>query len=86
MKKARVLKWGNSLAIRVPKSFAASMDWSENAPVTLSLDEGALVIRTDRERSWDLATLLAGVTAENIHPSKEWVSFEEEEEEEERSE
>ncbi|HDT14375.1 MAG TPA: AbrB/MazE/SpoVT family DNA-binding domain-containing protein [Candidatus Aminicenantes bacterium] len=80
MKKARILKWGNSLALRIPKPFAEEMGWAENAPVTLLLDERGLVVRTDRERSWDLATLLAGVNAENIHPSEDGAAFEEDEE------
>ncbi len=66
--KNRVQKWGNSLAVRLPKSFAAELGWSENTPVSISLDNDALVIRTDRERAWDLETLLQGVTEENLPP------------------
>jgi antitoxin MazE len=69
--KTRVQKWGNSLAVRIPKSFAEELGWGENAPVEMSLDEGALVIKSDSERTWDLETLLAGVTEENIHPAWE---------------
>jgi antitoxin MazE len=67
--KSRVQKWGNSLAVRIPRSFAEEMSWSENAPVAMSLDEGALIIETDRERAWDIDSLMAGVTDENIHPA-----------------
>ena len=69
--KTRVQKWGNSLAVRIPKSFAEEMGWNENAPVAMSLGEGALIIKTDRERAWDLGSLLAGVTGENIHDAWE---------------
>lgn len=69
--KNRVQKWGNSLAVRVPKSFAAELGWRETTPVALSLDDDALVIKTDRERAWDLEALLAAVTGENIHPAWE---------------
>jgi antitoxin MazE len=69
--KNRVQKWGNSLAVRVPKSFAAELGWRESTPVEMSLDDGALVLKTDTERAWDLGALLAGVTDENIHPAWE---------------
>jgi antitoxin MazE len=68
--KTRVQKWGNSLAVRIPKSFAGEMGVGNNAPVDMSLEEDALVIKPDRDRAWDLDALLAEVTDENIHP--EW--------------
>jgi len=68
--KTRVQKWGNSLAVRIPKSFAEGMGIGNNAPVEMSLEEGALVIKADRDRQWDLDALLAEVTDENIH--EEW--------------
>jgi len=68
--KTRVQKWGNSLAVRIPKSFAEGMGIGNNAPVEMSLEEGALVIKADRDRQWDLDALLSEVTDENIHA--EW--------------
>ena len=68
--KARVQKWGNSLAVRIPKSFAEEMGIGNNAPVGMSLEEGGLVIKPDRERAWSLDALLTEVTDENIHA--EW--------------
>ena len=68
--KTRVQKWGNSLAVRIPKSFAEGMGTGNNTPVEMSLEEGALIIRADKNGVWDLDSLLAEVTAENIHA--EW--------------
>lgn len=59
------------MAVRIPKSFAEEMGWSDGAPVEMSLDAGALIIKSDRERAWDLESLLAGVTDENIHDAWE---------------
>jgi antitoxin MazE len=67
--KTRVQKWGNSLAVRIPKSFAEGLDLENNGPVEMSLEEGAIVIKPDRERLWDLDSLLAAMTDENIHPA-----------------
>jgi len=58
------------LAVRIPKPFAEGMGIGNNAPVEMSLEEGALVVKPDRERAWDLDALLAEVTDENIHA--EW--------------
>jgi len=77
--KTRVQKWGNSLAVRIPKSFADELGVGNNAPVEMTLDEGALVIKPDRDQLWDLAKLLAGVTDENIHAAWETAGPEQEE-------
>lgn len=69
--KTRVQKWGNSLALRVPKSFAAELAWAEGSPVEMTVDGGALSVRTDTERTWELADLLDKVTDENVHPAWE---------------
>ena len=69
--KNRVQKWGNSLAVRIPKSFAAELGWDADAPVEMSLDDGTLVVKTDKRRRWDLESLLGGVTSENVHSAWE---------------
>jgi antitoxin MazE len=69
--KTSVQKWGNSLAVRIPKAFAEGLGWKEDAPVEMAVDGDLLVVKTDRERTWDLDALLAGVTADNVHPA--WV-------------
>ena len=65
--KVRVRKWGNSLALRIPKSFAAEAGLRENAPVELSLDGGKLIIEPKAPEPLSLDELLAGVTEENLH-------------------
>ncbi len=68
--KSRVQKWGNSLAVRIPKSFADGLGLGNSSPVKISLEEGAVIIRPDRDRIFDLDSLLSMITDENIHP--EW--------------
>jgi len=68
--KTRVQKWGNSLAVRIPKSFAAALAFSEGTAVDMALEDEALIIRPVREGDWALDALLAEVTDENVHP--EW--------------
>lgn len=64
--KTKVQKWGNSLALRIPKSFAAETSLEPDTEVDLSLVEGRLVI-TPVGADYSLEQLLEGVTEENIH-------------------
>jgi antitoxin MazE len=65
--RTRVQKWGNSLALRIPKSFAKEVGLTENAAVDLAVRDGGLVIQVEVEPSLRLEDLLAGVTDENLH-------------------
>ena len=64
--KTRVQKWGNSLALRIPKSFAAEAGLHANAAVLLTLVEGTLVVRPITPPTFTLEELLHGVTNENL--------------------
>jgi len=65
--RTRVQKWGNSLAVRIPKAFAAEVGLVENLPVELSVREGRLVVEPHAEEPLRLEELLEGVTEENLH-------------------
>jgi antitoxin MazE len=65
--KTRVQKWGNSLALRVPKSFAAEAGLREGSPVELSIIGGKLVVQPVSEDPLTLGELLRGVTDQNLH-------------------
>lgn len=64
--KSRVQKWGNSLAVRIPKSFALEAGLQADSAVELSLVEGSLVVQPLRPQPLSLEELLSGVTDENI--------------------
>jgi antitoxin MazE len=65
--KSRIQKWGNSLALRIPKSFAIQAGLCEDTPVNLSVTEGKLVVQPDSEEPLCLDRLLAEITDENLH-------------------
>lgn len=65
--KTRVQKWGNSLALRIPKAVAAEAGLCEDAPVELSLYKGKLIVRPLAPPPLTLEQLLEGVTNENLH-------------------
>ena len=47
---AKVSKWGNSLAIRLPKAAAASLKVQEGQSVNLTIEGDAVVIRSGQPR------------------------------------
>jgi antitoxin MazE len=63
----RIQKWGNSLAVRIPRSLAGEVGLRDKSPVDLQLRDGVLVITPTVERTMTLQDLLAQVTDENIH-------------------
>jgi antitoxin MazE len=65
--KTRVQKWGNSLALRIPKSFASEVGLKNESPVDVSMADGNLVIAPLAKSELTLRQLLAKVTPENIH-------------------
>lgn len=65
--KSKVQKWGNSLAVRIPKSFAEEVGLESNSPVDVSLEGGKLVVMPVAPPRHTLQSLLAQVTDDNIH-------------------
>lgn len=65
--KARVQKLGNSLALRIPKSFADEIGLRKETPVEVSLADGKLVVMPQKKPKPALKELLAKVTEENLH-------------------
>jgi antitoxin MazE len=63
----RVQKWGNSLALRIPKSLADEAGLGENSPVRLVLRDGELLIQQKPDNPPTLDELLSKVTKENMH-------------------
>ena len=65
--KSQIQKWGNSLALRIPKSFATEINLKQNSWVQLSLIEGKLIVMAVKEPQFKLDELLSKVTERNIH-------------------
>jgi len=70
MMDSKIQKWGNSLAVRIPKAYANQMGWYANSPVKISVEHDRLVIEPVRRAH--LADLLADVTPDNIHAETDW--------------
>jgi len=70
--RVRVQKWGNSLAIRIPKPFAAEAGVSQGADVELAVSRGRLVVAPLARARYRLDELLAAVTAANRHSESDF--------------
>jgi len=64
--KTRVQKWGNSLAVRIPKHVVREVGLEYNTAVEMKVEEGKLIIQRS-ESATTLDQLLARVTNENLH-------------------
>ena len=62
-----VQKWGNSLALRIPKSFAEETAIANGSVVDLTVVRGRLVVKPVSKPTYELEELLAGVTKKNQH-------------------
>ncbi len=65
--RASVQRWGNSLAIRIPKALAQDTRLGQGSEVEVTLERGRLVVAPVREPRYSLGRLLKGVTAKNRH-------------------
>lgn len=63
----KIRRWGNSLGLRIPKSFAEEAGVDAGSTVDISVRDGALVARPLRPRMYDLRALVEMIDDENIH-------------------
>ncbi len=67
--RAALSKWGNSLAVRIPKALAEAARLREGEAVELkTLRQGEILIR----RRKNLDQLVNAITPENRHAATEW--------------
>ncbi len=65
--RVQVQKWGNSLALRIPKPFAEEARVRRGTVVDLSVAKGKLVAVAVSRKAPTLRQLLAGVKKGNLH-------------------
>ena len=64
---SKVQKWGNSLALRIPKAFALEVGLYEDAPVEVSVRQGHLIVAPVKAPTYALADLVSGISRRNAH-------------------
>ncbi len=63
----KIQKWGNSLGLRIPKSFASQASVQAGSTVDIAIEDGGFVIRPIRRPRYSLQDLLRGINARNRH-------------------
>lgn len=70
--KVQIQKWGNSLALRIPKSFAIESKVEQGTTVNVSVENGNIVVKPIRKSRYTLEKLVDGITDENRHSEIDW--------------
>ena len=65
--KTRVQKWGNSLALRLPKRIAEEIGITRESDVEMMVRDGTIVIVPERTAGYELGQLLSGITPDSVH-------------------
>ncbi len=65
--KTTIQRWGNSLALRIPKAFAEETHVKNGTSVILSLSDGSLVVRPAKRAKESLRALLSAVDSSNLN-------------------
>jgi len=68
----KVQRWGNSLAVRIPKPLAEDLGLGVDSQVDISVADGALHLIPLHPKTRRLDELLAAVTEENLHDATDW--------------
>ena len=65
--KVNIQKWGNSLALRIPRSFALETHIKQNSEVDIFLKDGKIIVSSTSKKSYTLKNLLSKVSSKNLH-------------------
>ena len=66
--RTKIRKWGNSLAVRIPKSCVQEAGLAYGVSVDLSVAAGKIIIDPRVDPEYRLKDLLKEVTEDNLHP------------------
>jgi antitoxin MazE len=72
MPNSQIVKWGNSLAVRIPKLTAEEAGVTEGDPVTIEVAEGCIRLRPSQPAVPTLQELVAQITPENRYGEVNW--------------
>jgi antitoxin MazE len=69
--RTRIQKWGNSLALRIPRPFAEDSNLHEDSEVDVTLRNGRLVVAPVQEQRFTIEDLVEQITPHNRHGETE---------------
>lgn len=69
---AKVQKWGNSLAVRIPQAVAKKLHLGQGSAVQVALNHSTNQITITPQKGDELDELLTRITKQNLH-HEEWL-------------
>jgi len=69
--RTQLVKWGNSHAVRIPKTVLDQLDMHEGDEVIIGIDHGRIVVEAPTPKL-TLESLVAGITLQNRHREQDW--------------
>ena len=66
-----VAKWGNSLAIRIPKNIADKINLQEGSSISIDVNDNNIVITPEKPK-YTLEELLADARSEDFDGEYDW--------------
>lgn len=69
--RSHVAKWGNSLAVRIPKAVAREAGLAPGTTVQMTASEGQVLI-APAAAHYSLRELVSGITPKNRHRETDW--------------
>ncbi|MHC5772708.1 AbrB/MazE/SpoVT family DNA-binding domain-containing protein [Nostoc sp.] len=68
---AVVAKWGNSLAIRIPRAVAEQAHITEGTGMDITVEGNSIIFTPRKRKKYTLDELLEGMTHDKFHPEFE---------------
>ena len=65
--KVQVQKWGNSLALRIPRNFALETSIQNGSTVDIAVEKGRIIVKPIVGEKILLEDLLNQITEDNLH-------------------
>lgn len=69
--RSQLVRWGNSQAVRIPKTVITQARLQEGDELEIQVQEGRITIESRRPKL-TLESLVAGITRKNRHPEQGW--------------
>lgn len=69
--RVKLVKWGNSNAVRLSKTVLEKANLHEGEELDVRVEKGKIVLLPTKNKM-TLASLVAGITKENLHGEQDW--------------
>jgi antitoxin MazE len=70
--KTQIAKWGNSIAVRIPKTVAQAANLRLGDHLEMAVEDSGVVRMRKKQGKLSLKDLIRGITGENLHTETDW--------------